>query len=68
MNIAQKILLASITPVLLTIATASGAAELDAKAVVFTLPDQIPWGPVTPASNQQACCSGIRANRYCTAS
>jgi hypothetical protein len=42
MNIAQKILLASITPVLLTIATASGAAELDAKAVVFTLPDQIP--------------------------
>ena len=39
MNIARKILRATITPVLLAIATASGAAELDPKAVVFKSPD-----------------------------
>ena len=43
MNIARKILRATITPVLLAIATASGAAELD-PAVVFKSPDQIAWG------------------------
>ena len=58
MNIAQKILWASCTAVLLAIATASGGAELDPKAVVFKLPDQIAWGPVTPAGNQQAVLFG----------
>ena len=58
MNIARKILRATITPVLLAIATASGAAELDPKAVVFKSPDQIAWGPVTPAGNQQAVLFG----------
>ena len=32
----------------------SSAAELDPKAVVFKLPDQINWGPVTPNGNQQS--------------
>ena len=58
MNMARKILRATITPVLLAIATASGAAELDPKAVVFKSPDQIAWGPVTPAGNQQAVLFG----------
>ena len=58
MNIARKILRATITPVLLAIATASGAAELDPKAVVFKSPDQIAGGPVTPAGNQQAVLFG----------
>jgi hypothetical protein len=34
------------------------AAELDPKAVVYQLPDQIKWGPVTPAGNQQAVLFG----------
>jgi hypothetical protein len=36
----------------------SSAAELDPKAVVFKLPDQINWGPVTPNGNQQAILFG----------
>ena len=39
---------------LLLPATSSNAVELDPKAVVYKLPDQIAWGPVTPAGNQQA--------------
>jgi hypothetical protein len=43
----------------LTLAPAlSGAVELDPKAVVYQLPDQIKWGPVTPAGNQQAVLFG----------
>ena len=34
------------------------AVELDPKAVVYQLPDQIKWGPVTPAGNQQAVLFG----------
>jgi hypothetical protein len=34
------------------------AVELDPKAVVYKLPDQIPWGPVTPAGSQQAVLFG----------
>jgi hypothetical protein len=37
---------------------ASRAVELDPKAVVFQLPDQIKWGPVTPAGSQQAVLFG----------
>ena len=37
---------------------ATHAAELDPKAVVYKLPDQIKWGPVTPAGNQQAVLFG----------
>ena len=36
----------------------AGAAELDPAAVVYRLPDQIPWGPVTPNGNQQAVLLG----------
>ena len=38
--------------------TAAQAVELDAKAVVYKLPDQIKWGPVTPAGNQQVVLFG----------
>ena len=36
----------------------SSAGELDPKAVIFKLPDQINWGPVTPNGNQQAVLFG----------
>jgi hypothetical protein len=36
----------------------SSAGELDPKAVVYKLPDQINWGPVTPNGNQQAILFG----------
>ena len=36
----------------------SSAAELDPKAVVYQLPDQIKWSPVSPAGNQQAVLFG----------
>jgi len=36
----------------------STAGELDPKAVVYKLPDQINWGPVTPNGNQQAILFG----------
>lgn len=34
------------------------AAELDPKAVVYQLPDQVKWGPVNPAGAQQAVLFG----------
>ena len=37
---------------------AARAAELDPKAVVYQLPDQIKWGPVSPAGAQQAVLFG----------
>jgi hypothetical protein len=37
---------------------ASYGAELDPKAVVYKLPDQIPWGTVNPAGAQQAVLFG----------
>ena len=36
----------------------AGAVELDPKAVVYQLPDQIKWGPVNPAGTQQAVLFG----------
>ena len=45
----------------LTLCAASpplAAAELDPRAVTYRLPDQIPWGPVTPGGNQQAVLPG----------
>jgi hypothetical protein len=43
---------------LLGLTTMSSAGELDPKAVVFKLPGQINWGPVTPNGNQQAVLFG----------
>ena len=34
------------------------AAEPDPRVLTFTLPDQIPWGPVTANGNQQAVLVG----------
>ena len=42
----------------MTLACVSQAAELDAKAVVYKLPDQIKWGPVSPGGAQQAVLFG----------
>jgi hypothetical protein len=36
----------------------AGATELDPKAVVYKLPDQIKWSPVNPAGIQQAVLFG----------
>ncbi len=55
----KKILSAAILAAALVAAqTSSRAVELDPKAVVFKMPDQIAWGPVTPAGNQQAVLFG----------
>ena len=43
---------------LATAALAPARAELDPRAIAFKLPDQIPWGPVTAAGNQQAVLVG----------
>jgi len=48
--VAASIALAGLAP--------AAAVELDPKAVVYKLPDQISWGPVTPAGNQQAVLFG----------
>ena len=42
----------------LALTTAADAVELNAAAVVYKLPDQINWGPVTPNGNQQAILFG----------
>ena len=52
-----KLLAAAVLAAMLAPA-ASRAVELDPKAVVFQLPDQIKWGPVTPAGSQQAVLFG----------
>ena len=36
----------------------SDSVELDPKVLSYKLPDQISWGPVTPAGNQQAVLFG----------
>ena len=51
-------LLAAAALVAMLAPVASRAVELDPKAVVFQLPDQIKWGPVTPAGSQQAVLFG----------
>ncbi|MGA9561949.1 MAG: hypothetical protein WBR32_13000, partial [Pseudolabrys sp.] len=43
---------------LLAMAATSHAIELDPKVLAYKLPDQINWGPVTPAGNQQAILFG----------
>jgi hypothetical protein len=43
---------------LLAIGSSSGAIELDSKVLTYRMPDQINWGPVTPAGNQQAVLFG----------
>lgn len=40
------------------LALPAAAAELDPRAITVRLPDQIPWGPVTAAGNQQAVLVG----------
>jgi hypothetical protein len=52
-KICGALLLAALLP-----AIPSQAIELDPKAVVYKLPNQIAWGPVTPAGNQQAALFG----------
>jgi len=49
----KKILLA-----LLLLSGPAHAAELDPAIIKLRLPDQIPWGPVSPAGNQQAVLVG----------
>lgn len=39
-------------------ANAAFAVDLDPKVLAFKLPDQIKWGPVTPAGSQQAVLYG----------
>ena len=56
-NAFAKLLAAAVLTAMLAPA-ASHAVELDPKAVVYQLPDQIKWGPVTPAGNQQAVLFG----------
>jgi hypothetical protein len=53
----MKWLFAVLATVLLT-ANAALAVELDPKVLAFNLPDQIKWGPVTPAGSQQAVLYG----------
>ena len=56
-NAFAKLLAAAVTAAMLTPAT-SDSAELDPKAVVYRLPDQIKWGPVNPAGVQSAVLFG----------
>jgi hypothetical protein len=56
-NAFVKLLAAAVLAVMLASA-ASHAVELDQKAVVYQLPDQIKWGSVTPGGNQQAVLFG----------
>ena len=59
MNGRQRVLSAAFAAMFLSgMPMVSSAAELDPKAVVFKLPDQINWGPVTPNGNQQAILFG----------
>ena len=59
MNGRQRVLSAAFAAMFLSgMPMISSAAELDPKAVVFKLPDQINWGPVTPNGNQQAVLFG----------
>ena len=56
-NAFLKLLAASALAAMLAPA-ASRAVELDSKAVVYQLPNQIKWGPVNPAGAQQAVLFG----------
>jgi hypothetical protein len=56
-NAFAKLFGASILAATLTSAL-SHAVDIDPKAVVIQLPDQIKWGPVTPAGSQQAVLFG----------
>jgi hypothetical protein len=59
MNGRQRALSAAFAALFLSgLTMISSAGELDPKAVVFKLPDQINWGPVTPNGNQQAVLFG----------
>jgi hypothetical protein len=61
MNGRQRALSAAFAAMFLSgLTMMSCAGELDLKAVVFKLPDQINWGPVTPNGNQQAVLFGVR--------
>ena len=53
----EKLLIAGLVAAMLAPLT-SRAADLDPKAVVYQLPDQINWGPVNPAGAQQAVLFG----------
>ena len=48
-----------VMPVFLAVPlNASSAAELNSAAVIYKLPDQIPWGPVNAAGAQSAVVVG----------
>jgi len=51
-------LLAAAALAAMLLPAASRAVELDPKAVVYQLPDQIKWGPVSPSGSQQAVLFG----------
>src|SRR5262245_28605226 len=51
-------LLAAAAIAAVLVPAASHAVELDPKAVVYQLPDQIKWSPVNPAGAQQAVLFG----------
>jgi len=55
-TLAKLLAAAAIAAVL--VPAASRAVELDPKAVVYQLPDQIKWSPVNPAGAQQAVLFG----------
>src|SRR5690242_1495923 len=55
----DKILSFAVVTLLLAVSIAtSPAVELDPKVLAFKLPEQINWGPVTPAGSQQAILFG----------
>jgi len=58
MTLKNAKLLAAILTAALLYQAPSQAVELDPKAVIYKLPDQINWGPVTPNGNQQAVLFG----------
>ena len=59
MNYLGKILSTTLIAMsLVAMAAISRAVELDPKVLAYKLPDQINWGPVTPAGNQQAVLFG----------
>ena len=55
----RKVTLVALGAISLLVMTATSyAVELDPKVLVYKLPDQINWGPVTPTGNQQAVLFG----------
>ena len=58
MNLAVTKLLAAAALAAVLMPATTSAVELDPKVLAFKLPDQIKWGPVSPAGAQQAVLFG----------